>query len=179
MTWHRRGMATRLATDWHSPAGVTAELYSRPRWSCYSAAVRALGLDVGSKTIGVAISDELGLAAHPDHVIARKGTAADVSAIVALCQTRAVEAVVVGMPFELSGAVGLRGRRVQVLIDALRAALPPALPIHEVDERFTTALAQRVLLAGDVSRARRKDVIDKQAAAVILQGWLDGQRRRE
>ncbi len=141
--------------------------------------MRALGLDVGSKTIGVAISDELGLAAHPDHVIARKGTAADVRAIVALCQARAVEAVVVGMPFELSGAVGLRGRRVQVLIDALRAALPPALPIHEVDERFTTALAERVLLAGDVSRARRKDVIDKQAAAVILQGWLDGQRRRE
>ncbi|MBK9033704.1 MAG: Holliday junction resolvase RuvX [Myxococcales bacterium] len=141
--------------------------------------MRALGLDVGSKTIGVAVSDELGLAAHPEHVIARKGTGPDVATVLALCAAREVTAVVVGMPFELSGAVGLRGRRVQVFIDALRRALPVAIPIHEVDERFTTALAQRVLLAGDVSRARRKDVIDKQAAAVILQGWLDGRRGHE
>ena len=143
---------------------------------CYVVGVRALGLDVGSKTIGVAISDELGLAAHPDHVIARRGTAADVATVIALVRDRAIGAVAVGMPFELSGAVGPRARRVQVFIDALRAALPPAIPIHEVDERFTTAEAERVLIAGDVSRARRKDVIDKQAAAVILQGWLDGRR---
>ena len=139
--------------------------------------MRALGLDVGSKTIGVAISDELGLAAHPDHVIARRGTAADVATVTALCRDRGIGAVVIGMPFELSGAVGPRAKRVKVLIDALRAALPAALPIHEIDERFTTAQAERILIAGDVSRARRKDVIDKQAAALILQGWLDARPR--
>jgi putative holliday junction resolvase len=139
--------------------------------------IRALGLDVGSKTIGVAISDELGLAAHPERVLARRGTDVDVAAVLALCRERAVTAVVIGMPFELSGAIGLRARRVGVFIAALTAALPTTIPIHEVDERFTTALAQRVLLAGDVSRARRKDVIDKQAASVILQGWLDGRSR--
>ena len=146
---------------------------------CYLAPVRAIGLDVGSKTIGVAISDELGLAAHPTEVIARRGTAADVAAVMTVCRAREIGAVVVGMPYELSGAIGPRGRRVQVFIDALRAALPAEVPMHEVDERFTTALAERVLLAGDVSRARRKDVIDKQAAAVILQGWLDARRGRE
>ena len=140
--------------------------------------MRALGLDVGSKTIGVAISDELGLAAHPDHVIARRGTEADVGTVIALCRDRAIDAVVVGMPFELSGAIGPRAKRVKVFIDALRAALPATLAIHEIDERFTTAEAERVLIAGDVSRARRKDVIDKQAAALILQGWLDARRRR-
>ena len=139
--------------------------------------MRALGLDVGSKTIGVAISDELGLAAHPDHVIARRGTGADVGTVIALCRDRAIGAVVVGMPFELSGAIGPRAKRVKVFIDALRAALPAALAIHEIDERFTTAQAERILIAGDVSRARRKDVIDKQAAALILQGWLDAQPR--
>jgi len=141
--------------------------------------VRALGLDVGSKTIGVAISDELGMAAHPDHVIARRGTAADVSAVVTLCLHRTCAAVIVGMPFELSGAIGPRGKRVKVFIDALRVALPAEIPLHEIDERFTTAQAERILIAGDVSRARRKDVIDKQAAALILQGWLDSQSRQE
>ncbi|HVV81624.1 MAG TPA: Holliday junction resolvase RuvX [Kofleriaceae bacterium] len=138
--------------------------------------MRALGLDVGMKTIGVAISDELGLAAHPLSVIARAGTAPDVAAVAAICREREVGALVVGMPYELSGAVGPRARRVQVFVDALRAALP-GLECHLEDERFTTAAAERVLLAADVSRARRKQVIDKQAAAVILQGWLDARRR--
>lgn len=140
--------------------------------------VRALGLDVGMKTIGVAISDELALAAHPVTVLARKGTAHDVSAIVELVRARGAEVVVVGLPYELSGAVGPRARRVRVLTDALRAALPASVELHEQDERFTTALAERVLIEADVSRARRKDVIDKQAAAVILQGWLDSRRPR-
>lgn len=141
--------------------------------------MRALGLDVGSKTIGVAVSDELGLAAHPDRVIQRQGTAADVAAVIAIAAAREVGAVVVGMPFELSGAIGPRARRVRVFIDALRAKLPAAIPIEELDERFTTAEAERVLLRADVSRAKRKDVIDKQAAALILQGWLDARRRTE
>jgi len=130
------------------------------------------------KTIGVAVSDELGYAAHPERVLARKGTAPDVAAVLDLIRAREAVAVVVGLPYELSGAIGPRAKRVRVFTDALRAALPAGVELHEQDERFTTALAERVLIEGDVSRARRKDVIDKQAAAVILQGWLDARRPR-
>lgn len=140
--------------------------------------MRALGLDVGSRTIGVAVSDELGIAAHPEKVIARRGTALDVAAVMELLQAKSAIAVVVGVPYELSGAIGPRARRVRVFTDALQKALPAGVEFHEQDERFTTALAERVLLEADVSRARRKDVIDKQAAAVILQGWLDARRAR-
>ena len=141
--------------------------------------MRALGLDVGSKTIGVAISDELGIAAHPVDTLARQGTAADVAALVALAAEREVEHVVVGWPLELDGKVGPRAKRVEVLIDALRAALPEAVEIHRWDERFSTVAVERVLLEADLSRKRRKQVIDRQAAAYILQGWLDGRRPPE
>lgn len=144
---------------------------------CYQLGVRAVGLDVGSKTIGVAISDELGIAAHPRTTLPRRGTAADVTAVVTLVTECDARAVVIGIPFELSGREGLRARRVRVFLDALRAALPAEVESHEWDERFSTAEAERGLLAGDVSRARRKEVIDQHAAAVILQGWLDARRR--
>jgi putative holliday junction resolvase len=141
--------------------------------------MRALGLDVGQKTIGVAITDEAGIAAHPLEVIARAGTARDVSTIQTLVAKHDISDLVIGMPFELSGKVGHRARRVLELVHALRAALPAALKFHEQDERFTTAEAQRVLLDADVSRAKRKQVIDQQAAALILQGWLDAQKARQ
>jgi len=139
--------------------------------------VRAVGLDVGSKTIGVAVSDELGYAAHPREVLARSGTAKDVTAVLAIVAEVEAVAVVVGMPYDLSGREGTRAKRVRVFLDALRAALPATMELHEQDERFSTAEAERVLIQGDVSRAKRKLVIDRQAAAVILQGWLDGRRR--
>jgi putative holliday junction resolvase len=138
--------------------------------------VRALGLDVGSKTIGVAMTDEAGIAAHPLRVIERKGTDTDVSTIQTLVAEHDITDIVVGMPFELSGKVGHRARRVQEFANALRANLTHAVKLHEQDERFTTAQAERVLLDADLSRARRKQVIDQQAAALILQAWLDGQR---
>ena len=138
--------------------------------------MRAVGLDVGSKTIGIAVSDELGIAAHPRETLPRGGTTTDVAAVLAVIAEVEASAVVVGIPYELSGREGLRAKRVRVLVDALRAALPPAVELHEWDERFSTAEAERVLIAGDVSRERRREVIDRQAAAVILQGWLDGRR---
>lgn len=138
--------------------------------------MRALGLDVGSKTIGIALTDEAGIAAHPLTVLERIGNSGDVIAVVALCSTNAVTDVVIGMPFELSGRVGHRARRVQAFIAALTPALGATIRCHEVDERFTTAQAERVLIEGNASRAKRRDVIDQQAAALILQGWLDAQR---
>lgn len=138
-----------------------------------------MGLDVGMKTIGVAVSDELGLAAHPVTTVARKGTAPDAATIAALVAEREVGDVVVGWPLELSGKVGPRARRVQVFIDALRAALPASAGIHTWDERFSTVAVERVLIDADLSRRRRREVVDRQAAAYILQGWLDARRPRE
>lgn len=139
--------------------------------------MRALALDIGSKTIGVAVSDELGIAAHPRVTLPRAGTTTDVAAVLALLQAEEAVAIVVGIPYELSGREGPRARRVRVLVDALRAALPAGVELHEWDERFSTAEAERILIGADVSRARRREVIDRQAAAVILQGWLDARRR--
>jgi putative Holliday junction resolvase len=138
-----------------------------------------MGLDVGSKTIGVAVSDELAIAAHPVTTISRRGTGADAAALAALAAEREVSDVVVGWPLELDGTVGPRARRVDVLVEALRRALPEAVSIHRWDERFSTVAVERVLIEGDVSRRRRKQVIDKQAAAYILQGWLDARRGPE
>ena len=143
------------------------------------ATVRVLGLDVGSKTIGVALSDELGYAAHPVETLQRKGTAVDAERVRALVEDRGASAVVVGLPLELSGDVGPRAKRVRVLIDALRGVLGDVVPVHEWDERFSTAAVERVLIEGNVSRKKRKQVIDKQAAAYILQGWLDAHRAEE
>lgn len=139
--------------------------------------MRALGLDVGQKTIGVAITDEAAIAAHPVCVIERAGTDKDVSAIQTLVVEHSITDVVVGMPFELTGKVGHRARRVQDFAQTLRARLGEAMKWHEQDERFSTAEAERVLLAADLSRAKRKGVIDRQAAVVILQSWLDAWQR--
>jgi putative Holliday junction resolvase len=140
--------------------------------------MRVLALDVGSKTIGLAMTDEAMIAAHPLGVLQRIGHSGDALAVARVVNEHGVTDIVVGMPFELSGKLGHRARRVQVFIAALRAALPETVQLHEQDERFTTAEAERVLIAADVSRARRRGVIDQQAAALILQGWLDAQRLR-
>ena len=140
--------------------------------------MRALALDVGSKTIGLAMTDEAMIAAHPLTVLPRIGNSGDANAVALVVAEHGVTAVVVGMPFDLSGKIGHRARRVQVFLTALRAALPAAVQLHEQDERFTTAEAERVLIAADLSRAKRRGVIDQQAATLILQAWLDAQRLR-
>ena len=135
--------------------------------------MRALALDVGSKTIGVAMTDEAMIAAHPLTVLARVGHLGDAAAVAKLAREHGVTDVVIGMPYELSGKIGHRARRVQALVEVLRAQLLDTIELHEQDERFTTAEAQRILIAADVSRAKRRGVIDQQAAALILQAWLD------
>jgi putative Holliday junction resolvase len=136
-----------------------------------------MGLDVGTKTIGVAVSDELGMIGHPVATLERRGNQADAEAIAALVAEREVSDVVVGLPLELSGAAGPAARRVRDLVAVLRGKLPAEVAIHEWDERFSTAAVERVLIDGDLSRRRRRQVIDQQAAAYILQGWLDARGR--
>lgn len=133
-----------------------------------------LGLDVGSKTIGVAVSDELRLCAHGVRTLSRQGTRGDVVQVTTLCRTYETQLVVVGLPYDCEGNEGKRAQRVRVLGDALVGS---GLNVSYQDESFSTVEAEEHLLAADVSRARRKQVIDKQAAVVILQAWLDEQRR--
>jgi putative Holliday junction resolvase len=138
--------------------------------------VRALGLDVGSKTIGLAWSDPDGLFASAHGVLARQGQAQDARAVVELAVARAADVVVVGLPLELDGREGRRARAVRRFVESLTPALTAALPDAEIvtwDERFSTAAAERTLLEADLSRAKRKANIDAMAAQFILQGWLD------
>jgi putative holliday junction resolvase len=135
--------------------------------------VRVLGLDVGSRTIGVAVSDELGVAAHGVTTLERRGTVKDVGQVRALCDRYATDRIVIGMPYEIDGTEGKRASRVRVFLEALVAA---GLKVEPWDERFTTVDATAVLLEANVSRAKRKQVIDQMAAQLILQGWLDQSR---
>jgi putative Holliday junction resolvase len=140
-------------------------------------AVRVIALDVGTTGIGVAISDELRIAANPRQKISRSGNVADSQAVCSLVRAERASVVVVGLPYELSGKEGPRARRVRVFMEVLRAHLPAEVELVEQDERFSTAEATRVLLAADLSRQRRREVVDKQSAAVILQAWLDARAR--
>lgn len=144
--------------------------------------MRALGLDVGTKTLGVAVADPSGTIASARTVLARRGHAADAAAIAGMARSEAAGTVVVGLPLELDGTVGHRARLVQRFVAVLEAVLKdmsPPVTLHTWDERFSTAAAERTLLEADVSRARRKRSVDALAAQFILQGWLDAQRRRE
>ncbi len=116
--------------------------------------MRVLGLDVGSKTIGVAVSDELGLFAHPRVTLARVGLRGDARAVADWVEREAAERVVVGLPLTLEGEIGPRAKRVLVFVEALRAALP--VPVETWDERFSTVAAERSLLEQDLPAARRE-----------------------
>jgi putative holliday junction resolvase len=133
--------------------------------------MRVLGLDIGTRRVGVAVSDELGMTAQPlETVHIGRGESA-VPRIAEICEQYGVGLVVAGVPFELNGRAGKMVRLVRRVLDQVREVT--GLSIEEVDERFTSRQVERTLLEADVSRARRKQVIDKLAAALILQGWLD------
>jgi putative Holliday junction resolvase len=135
---------------------------------------RVLGIDLGSRRIGVAVSDGLGLTAQPRSTLARHGGMRDIQSIAAAVKEAGAQRIVLGLPLDPEGNEGPAARRARDFADKLRAALD--LPVDLVDESFSTVEAEAVLLAADVSRARRKQVVDKLAAAVILQRWLDAQR---
>jgi putative holliday junction resolvase len=148
--------------------------------------MRALGLDVGSKTIGLARSDSEGLIASAWEVLERKGHDADARALVERIEREHFDHVVVGLPLELDGREGRRVKAVRRFLAVLEPKLAelPRSPearvlVHTWDERFSTAAAERTLLEADVSRARRKQKIDAVAAQFILQGWLDARRRAD
>jgi putative Holliday junction resolvase len=135
---------------------------------------RVLGIDLGSRRIGVAVSDGLGLTAQPRATLDRHGGRRDIDAIAAAVKDAGAERIVLGLPLDPERGEGPAARRAREFGAKLAAALH--LPVELVDESFSTVEAEAVLLAADVSRQRRKQVVDKLAAAVILQRWLDQQR---
>jgi putative holliday junction resolvase len=137
--------------------------------------VRALGLDLGSKRIGVAVSDRSGTIATPLTVISRGRSRRDDHArIAALVREEEAEVVVVGLPRSLSGGTGPAARAATTEIEALASVV--GVPVETYDERFTTVTAERALAEGGVRGRARREVVDKVAAAVILQSWLDARR---
>jgi putative Holliday junction resolvase len=133
--------------------------------------MRILGLDVGTKTIGVAVSDEMGWTGQGIGTIQRTNIRADLAELDGYLQQYAVEKIVVGVPRNMNGSIGRAAEQVYFFIEQLREKFP--IPIDTWDERLSTVAAERVLLEADMSRGKRKKVIDKVAAALILQGYLD------
>ena len=136
--------------------------------------MRTLGLDVGTKTIGVAASDALGLTAQTVTTVRRTQLKADLAALAALVREYEAERFVVGLPLNMDGSEGPRAEATRRFVTALTEAL--GLPVELWDERLSTVAAQRTLLEADLSRAKRREVIDQMAAQFILQGWLDARR---
>ena len=133
--------------------------------------MRVLGLDLGSKTIGVAISDEFGWTAQALEVIQRKGMIRDIERIKQLIKEYQIGDIVIGLPKNMNGKEGEQAKKVQRFLEELQTKVN--LPIKTWDERLSTVMAEKTLLEGDLSRAKRKKIIDKAAAQVILQGYLD------
>jgi putative Holliday junction resolvase len=136
--------------------------------------VRVIGLDLGSRRIGVAVTDELGLSAHPHATIQRHGGQRDLDAIRQVVVAQGATRVVIGLPLSPQGERGPAALAAERFAERLRAVVE--VPIDLIDESFTTVEATDVLLEADLSRARRKQVVDRVAAALILRRWLDAQR---
>lgn len=137
--------------------------------------MRLMGLDVGSKTIGVALSDPLGLTAQGLEVIRRRGTENDMKRLAEIIEQHQVGKAVVGMPRNMNGTLGPQAETVREFIALFSERF--GIPVDTWDERLTTVAAEKMLINADVSRAKRKQVIDKMAAVMILQGYLDRQAR--
>ncbi len=134
--------------------------------------MRILALDPGTKRIGVAVSDELKLIAQPVEFIPAVPFADFMKRLGELLRDREVELILVGMPRNMDGSYGPAALKVQEFVAALRAAL--AVPIKTWDERLTSVQANRLLVQGKVRRDQRKQKVDKMAAAILLQSYLDG-----
>lgn len=141
--------------------------------------MKAISLDVGDKTIGVALSDALMLTAQGLMTIERIGIRKDADKVLALVKEHGCDTIVMGLPLNLDGSDSIQTEKVRafrtMLENKMKSNAIKGVEIVYQDERFTTKIAESVLIEADVSRKKRKDVIDKQAAVIILQSWLDRQ----
>lgn len=130
-----------------------------------------MALDVGSRTIGIACSDALLMTAQGIETIRRTSLENDFNRLRELISEYEVHELVVGMPKNMNGTKGDRAEKTEEFVEKMKAVID--LPVTFWDERLSTVMAERQLIAADVSRKKRKGVIDKMAAVVILQGYLD------
>src|SRR6218665_255618 len=133
--------------------------------------MRTLGLDVGTKTIGVAVSDALELTAQTVTTVRRTSLRVDLAALGKLIEEYEARGFVVGLPLNMDGSEGPRAEATRRFVDVLTQTF--GLPVELWEERLSTVAAPRTLLEADLSRAKRREVIDQMAAQFILQGWLD------
>lgn len=133
--------------------------------------MRIMALDVGSRTIGIACSDALLMTAQGIETIRRTSLENDFNRLRELISEYEVHELVVGMPKNMNGTKGDRAEKMEEFVEKMKAVID--LPVTFWDERLSTVMAERQLIAADVSRKKRKGVIDKMAAVVILQGYLD------
>ncbi len=134
--------------------------------------MRALGLDLGERRVGVAVCDSAGTVATPVETLVRSGDAeADLRAIADQVREWQVEIVVVGLPLSLDGTEGPAATAARTEIDRLERLL--SVPVVSYDERLTTVIAERSLMEQQMKGPRRRGVVDQVAAAVILQSWID------
>lgn len=133
--------------------------------------MRILGLDVGDKTIGVAISDPLGFTAQGITTINRRNNEYDINELIKICKEYGVETIICGLPKNMNGTLGEQSQKVLDFCNLLKDNM--SIPIKMWDERLTTAAANRAMLEANLSRAKRKKIVDKIAATYILQGYLD------
>ena len=141
--------------------------------------MKAIALDVGDKTIGVALSDALMLTAQGLMTIERIGIKKDTDKVLALVQEHQCDTIIIGLPLNLDGSDSVQTEKVRLfrekLENKMRSNAIKNIRVEFQDERFTTKIAEAVLIDADVSRKKRKEVIDKQAAIIILQSWMDRQ----
>lgn len=132
---------------------------------------RVLGLDVGDKRVGLALSDPLGWTARPLPVLERVGWKKDLARILATIEEFGVGRIVVGLPIRMDGSKGARAEKALEFVEKLRKGTH--IPVVTWDERLSTREAERRLLEADVKRMKRRNLVDGVAAALILQGYLD------
>jgi putative Holliday junction resolvase len=135
-----------------------------------------MGLDYGDRNIGVAVSDAFRWTAQGLTVVERRRDGGEVDVLAGLVSEHEVSEIVVGLPKNMNGSVGPRGEISIAFAEQLGQKL--GIPVHLWDERLTTVAAERTLLEADVSRRKRKQVIDKMAATLILQNFLDSKTKR-
>jgi len=137
--------------------------------------MRFLGLDIGSKRIGLALSDELGITAQGLPTLNRSTPGNDIRKLLEIVRQHKVEKIVIGLPKNMNGTLGKSAEQVLTFIQEMK--VKTAIPVDVWDERLSTIAVTRTLVSANVSRRRRKEVVDKLAAVYILQGFLDSQKR--
>lgn len=136
--------------------------------------MKIMSLDVGTKRIGIAVSDELGITANGLQTLKRTDNKSDIKKLKNLCSELNVEKVIVGIPYNTDGQISKNGQVIKNFSEKLRKEL--SLPVDYINEAFTTMDAQQYLLEANMSRKKRKKVIDKLSAVIMLQEYLEQQR---